>query len=53
MTIFEGVRDGTTLEGTFYTRVQNWRDTLRSGAFTARDWQIARVHPRSMRVNRR
>ena len=35
MTIFEGVRRGQQMEGTFYTRVQNWRDTVRSGHFTA------------------
>ncbi|MEO6447487.1 MAG: hypothetical protein ABIZ91_13130 [Gemmatimonadaceae bacterium] len=35
MTIFEGVRDGSQLHGTFYTRVQNWRYALRSGEFTA------------------
>ncbi|MEP7381420.1 MAG: hypothetical protein ABI910_07015 [Gemmatimonadota bacterium] len=35
MTVFEGARRGEQLEGTFYTRVQNWRNTLRSGQFRA------------------
>ena len=35
MTIFEGVRCGKKMDGTFYTRVQNWRDTVRSGHFSA------------------
>ncbi len=35
LTVFEGTRNGETIEGTFYTRVQNWRNTLRSGRFTA------------------
>ncbi len=35
MTVFEGVRDGQHMEGTFYTRVQNWRETVRSGRFSA------------------
>lgn len=35
MTVFEGTRSGPHIEGTFYTRVQNWRNTLRSGRFTA------------------
>lgn len=35
LTIFEGTRHGESIEGTFYTRVQNWRNTLRSGRFTA------------------
>jgi hypothetical protein len=35
MTVFEGTRSGEHIEGTFYTRVQNWRNTLRSGRFSA------------------
>jgi len=35
LTIFEGTRIGQRIEGTFYTRVQNWRNTLRSGRFSA------------------
>lgn len=35
MTVFEGTRSGDQIEGTFYTRVQNWRHTLRSGRFAA------------------
>lgn len=36
VTIFEGHRDGTTIEGTFYSRLHGWRDTLRSGRFSAK-----------------
>ena len=35
LTVFEGVRRGEQLEGTFYTRVLNWRDAVRSGRFVA------------------
>lgn len=35
LTVFEGTRSGETIEGTFHTRVQNWRNTLRSGRFSA------------------
>ena len=35
LTVFEGVRRGERLEGTFYTRVLNWRDAVRSGRFVA------------------
>ena len=35
VTILEGVRHGAELEGTFYTRMNNWRDTVRSGRFRA------------------
>ncbi|GMV11054.1 MAG: hypothetical protein AMXMBFR55_27880 [Gemmatimonadota bacterium] len=35
MTVFEGTRTGDRIEGSFYTRVQNWRNTLRSGRFAA------------------
>lgn len=35
MTVFEGTRSGDHIDGTFYTRVQNWRNTLRSGSFSA------------------
>lgn len=35
MTVFEGSRTGQRIQGTFYTRVQNWRNTLRSGQFSA------------------
>jgi len=35
LTVFEGTRSGPHIEGTFYTRVQNWRNTLRSGHFSA------------------
>ncbi|HSA54459.1 MAG TPA: hypothetical protein VLE53_02090 [Gemmatimonadaceae bacterium] len=36
VTVLEGVRNGTVLEGTWYTRLHNWRETLRSGRFVAR-----------------
>jgi hypothetical protein len=35
VTVLEGVRDGTTIEGTFYTRQHAWREMIRSGRFTA------------------
>jgi hypothetical protein len=35
LTVFEGIRRGDQLEGTFYTRVLNWRDAVRSGRFVA------------------
>ena len=35
VTVLEGVRNGSTLEGTFYTRLYKWRETLRSGRFVA------------------
>lgn len=35
VTVLEGVRTGPMLEGTWYTRLHNWRDTLRSGQFVA------------------
>ena len=36
ITVLEGIRTGSAIEGTFHTRLQGWRDTLRSGRFTAR-----------------
>lgn len=35
VTVLEGIRTGHTLEGTWYTRLHNWRDTVRSGQFVA------------------
>jgi hypothetical protein len=36
VTVFEGMRRGAVLEGTFHTRLPGWRDSIRSGRFTAR-----------------
>jgi hypothetical protein len=36
MTVFEGIRRDAVIEGTFYTRVQTWRDTVRQGRFVAK-----------------
>ena len=36
VTILEGHRDGSTIEGTYYSRLHGWRDTLHSGRFTAK-----------------
>ena len=36
VTVLEGVRNGNVLEGTWYTRLHNWRETLRGGRFVAR-----------------
>jgi hypothetical protein len=36
MTVFEGIRRDNIIEGTFYTRVQTWRDTVRQGRFVAK-----------------
>jgi hypothetical protein len=36
MTVFEGIRRDNVIEGTFYTRVQTWRDTVRQGRFLAK-----------------
>jgi hypothetical protein len=36
VTVFEGVRRGVDLEGSFHTRLPGWRDSIRSGRFTAR-----------------
>ncbi len=41
LTVFEGVRRGEELEGTFYTRVLNWRDAIRSGRFVATRADVA------------
>jgi hypothetical protein len=35
LTLFEGIRRGTMIEGTFHTRVVNWRDPVRVGRFLA------------------
>jgi hypothetical protein len=35
VTVLEGVRNGASMEGTYYTRLHNWRDILRSGRFIA------------------
>jgi hypothetical protein len=35
VTVLEGIRSGDTIDGTYYTRLHNWRDILRSGRFTA------------------
>lgn len=36
VTVLEGMRRGTVIEGTFHTRLPGWRDSIRSGRFTAR-----------------
>ncbi len=36
VTVLEGVRRGAVLEGTFHTRLPGWRDSIRTGRFTAR-----------------
>jgi hypothetical protein len=36
VTVLEGIRNGTVIEGTWYTRLHNWRETLREGRFVAR-----------------
>lgn len=36
VTVLEGVRLDGVLQGEFYTRLHNWRETLRSGRFHAR-----------------
>ena len=44
VTVLEGTCEPGRLEGTFHTRRYNWRDTLRSGQFTAtRVEQISRA----------
>lgn len=35
VTVLEGVRSGSAIEGSWYTRLHNWRETLRSGRFAA------------------
>jgi hypothetical protein len=35
VTVLEGVRNGATIDGTYYTRLHNWRETLRHGHFVA------------------
>lgn len=35
VTVLEGIRRGSTIEGTFYSRLHGWRETFRSGHFTA------------------
>ncbi len=35
ITVLEGIRNGTDLEGTFHTRLPGWRDSIRSGRFHA------------------
>jgi hypothetical protein len=36
VTVLEGIRQGSVIEGSFYTRLHNWRDTIRRGRFTAK-----------------
>jgi hypothetical protein len=36
VTVLEGVRRNEDIEGSFYTKAQNWRNTLRSGHFIAK-----------------
>jgi hypothetical protein len=36
VTVFEGMRRGADLEGTFHTRLPGWRDSIRTGRFIAR-----------------
>lgn len=35
VTVFEGTRSGGKINGTYYTRVHGWRETIHSGRFTA------------------
>jgi hypothetical protein len=35
VTVLEGVRNGSAIQGTYYTRRHSWRDTVRSGQFIA------------------
>jgi hypothetical protein len=35
VTVLEGVRQDATVEGTFYTRLHSWRETIRTGRFVA------------------
>ncbi|MGQ0647286.1 MAG: hypothetical protein ACT4P7_06915 [Gemmatimonadaceae bacterium] len=35
VTVFEGLRRGSTIDGTFYVRLHGRRDVLREGRFTA------------------
>lgn len=44
VTVLEGTGEPDRLEGTFHTRRYNWRDTIRSGRFTAtRVEQVSRA----------
>lgn len=35
ITVFEGMRRGATIEGTWYSRLVGWRETIHSGHFAA------------------
>ena len=35
VTVFEGIRDGMSISGSFYTRSSSWHDVVRSGTFVA------------------
>jgi hypothetical protein len=35
VTVLEGTRNGDAIEGHFYTRVPDWKETVRQGSFTA------------------
>jgi len=35
VTVLEGVRNGATIEGAYYTRHHSWREMIRSGRFVA------------------
>jgi hypothetical protein len=35
VTVLEGLRTGCRIEGTFYTKIPNWKGTVRRGEFTA------------------
>ena len=35
VTVLEGTRNGDSIEGHFYTRVPDWKETVREGTFTA------------------
>jgi len=35
VTVLEGLRTGCRIEGTFYTKIPNWKGTVRRGGFTA------------------
>ncbi len=35
ITVLEGLRTGCRIDGTFYTKIPNWKGTVRRGEFTA------------------
>ncbi|MGH7712903.1 MAG: hypothetical protein ACREOG_16555 [Gemmatimonadaceae bacterium] len=36
LTVLEGVRTGSRIQGSFYTKLPNWKGTVRRGEFTAK-----------------